>query len=358
MKKEEIAEIRKIVKPKDSCITEISSTYVNMDKEIIFSSRNHYWNISEQSREIYGDIFAKALSGRLERNLISLDFPIEEEKEDGKQFRLYKAVRSESDDNLDEIIESIIEHYRPKSNYAILIAKGAYDVPTKAKDEYVLEDTDGVYRFMVCAICPMDLSKPGLCYKNQENSFVENTRNWMVQMPEAGFLFPTFRDRNANVHECLYYTNKITELHPELIEDVLGCQMVLNADEQREMFKEIVETSLERTDIEDIIELNRNLNIYTKEASEEGERAKLGKRELINFLSALGAKDIDMNDEDIQIMAENVADNKYSIVTAGNIQIKTNEDGVALLKQRVIDGRKYLLVPIEEMHMNGINIKS
>ena len=38
----------------------------------------------------------------------------------------------------------------------------------------------------------MELSKPGLSYNPEENTFQNRVRDWVVSLPETGFLFPAF----------------------------------------------------------------------------------------------------------------------------------------------------------------------
>lgn len=357
MIKSEISEIKKVLKSEDYAISEVWSTYVNMSKEVIFSSKNYYSNMSKEVREVYSSIFVKSLSGKQERNLLTLDFPIEEEQEGGKQLKLYNRLKDQTGDGIEDLINEIIENYNPKSNFAILIAKANYDVPKKTSDDLELGDSEEVYNFMVTAICPMDLDKPSLCYDRDENDFVENPRNWTIQMPEIGFLFPTFSNRQSNVHECMYYVKKANEVHLELMEGVLGCQLSLNAYEQKEKFNEIVESNLDDLSIGDLVELNKNINIFTEEMRRDGENTKLKNMQIENLLTSISNKEIDI-EEDIEIMADNIAEKNYNILTAGTILIRTNHEGIELIKQRSIDGRDYLVIPMDEVELNGIKLKS
>ncbi|MFM1525356.1 MULTISPECIES: DUF4317 family protein [Helcococcus] len=356
MKKKELNEIKKAIKSDDFAITDVWATYVNMTKEIIFSTKTNFVVMNEEIREVYAAIFSKVLSGAQGRNLLTLNFLPEEEIEGGKQDILYKTVRDATGEKYQDLIDKIIENYNPKSNYAILIAKGSYDIPRKASDGEFLEDSEDVYNFMVVAICSMNLTKPSLCYKSEQNDFVENPRNWTVQMPDTGFLYPTFTNRQRNIYECLYYTRKVVDIHEEFIDGVLGCEMKLNPVEQKEKFNEIIENNLPDLKISDFVELNKNIAIFTEELKNEGETPKLKSRQLKQFLTSAGAENVELED-DLEIMAENVTNKSYNIVSGGNITIRTNNDGIAFIEQRVIDGRPCLVIPMDEVELNGIKLK-
>ena len=63
-----------------------------------------------------------------------------------------------------------------------------------------------VYEYILCSICPVTLSKAGLCYNAVTNSIEDRIRDWIVTDPANGFLFPAFNDRSTDIHNILYYT--------------------------------------------------------------------------------------------------------------------------------------------------------
>lgn len=71
----------------------------------------------------------------------------------------------------------------------------------------------------MCSICPVKLDKAGLCYNAEKNSIEDRSRDWIVQAPDAGFLFPAFNDRNTDLHSMLYYTRNPEILQPALLEE-------------------------------------------------------------------------------------------------------------------------------------------
>lgn len=108
---------------------------------------------------------------------------------------------------LNEFYDKVIESYDYGENYLILLIHSVYDVPGKTSDGMEMEDaSDEVYDHILCAICPVKLSKPGLSYQAETNSFHDRIRDWIVELPEVGFLFPAFNDRCADIHNILYYT--------------------------------------------------------------------------------------------------------------------------------------------------------
>ena len=72
----------------------------------------------------------------------------------------------------------------------------------------------------------------------------DRIRDWLVQPPELGFLFPAFNDRNMDIHSLLYYSKNADEVDEVITDKLLGCRMPLPAKSQKETFNAIVEESL------------------------------------------------------------------------------------------------------------------
>ena len=101
-----------------------------------------------------------------------------------------------------------------------------------------------VYEHLLCSICPVKLSKAGVCYNEETNSIMDRIRDWIVEVPQKGFLFPAFTDRNSDIHSLLYYSKNPEELQPEFVEEFLGCRIPLTAKTQKESFHTIIEETL------------------------------------------------------------------------------------------------------------------
>ena len=58
---------------------------------------------------------------------------------------------------------------------------GSYDIPQRTTDGLEMDDaSDYVYNFILCSICPVKLSKAGLCYNAQTNHIEDRIRDWIV----------------------------------------------------------------------------------------------------------------------------------------------------------------------------------
>ena len=51
-------------------------------------------------------------------------------------------------------------------------------------------------------MCPVKQSKPALRYFAAESEFHSRESDWVVGLPELGFMFPAFEERGANINRA------------------------------------------------------------------------------------------------------------------------------------------------------------
>ena len=174
MIKKEISEIKRRFTPSNCTVSRICGCYVDGEKNKKTTFKEAFLSLPEEDMFKYFDILRKNLSGALGKNLINLEFPLDSEMEGGTQEFLLRlrASRLQDDALLDTFYDRIIEAYDYVGNYLILLIHDAYDIPGKTSDGLAMEDaSDEVYSYIMCSICPVDLSKPGLSgVKSDENA--------------------------------------------------------------------------------------------------------------------------------------------------------------------------------------------
>ena len=274
MNKKEVTEIKKQFTPHNCAITRICGCYVDGEKEKKTELKEAFLSLPEEEMFKYFDIFRKSLSGTIGKNLLNMEFPLETESEGGTQEFLLKLRNSRltDDDLLTEFYNRVIDSYDFPENYLILLIHAVYDIPGKASDGTEMFDaSDEVFDYILCCFCPVKLSKPALSYHADENSFHERIRDWIVEMPDAGFLFPAFNVRSTDIHSTLFYTKNTKEPHSEFMANGLGCGIERTATEQKMAFHSIVRNVLgaedEHTD-EVLLDMQQNLSDMIDEYAE------------------------------------------------------------------------------------------
>lgn len=242
MNRKDVLEIKRRLK-KDSCtFTRMCGCYVDGERNRVVKLSETFLNLEDEEFYKYLEIAKKALSGTVGNNLLELEFPLEEESTGGKQ-QFLTALRSsalQNEDLLERFYDLIIDNYEYAGNYLILIFHDAYDVITKSSDNSKLDESEEVYEYLLCAICPVSLSKPGLGYLADANRIGPRIRDWIVCAPDSGFIFPAFTDRSSDIHSVMTYHRNPKEPHTELMETILGCMARRTATEQKLTFESIV----------------------------------------------------------------------------------------------------------------------
>lgn len=372
MNKKEISEIKKQFTQSKCAITRICGCYVDGEKNKKTELKQAFLALPEEEMFKYFNIFRKALSGTIGKNLLNMEFPFEAEEESGTQDFLMqlKSTALKDDNLLEEFYDKVIEHYYSVENYLILLIHAVYDVPGKASDNAEMFDaSDEVYEHILCCICPVTLSKPGLAYDEESNSFKTRICDRVVDMPDIGFLFPAFNDRSADIHGLLYYASKPEELRFDFVEPVLGCEVPMSAGGQKETFQTIVEETLgDGCEYEVVKTIHEKLNEMIEEKKDEPEPVILDKAEVKRLLEYSGVEEEKLTGFDeyyeaaagerTRFVATNVANTRQFEIKTPDVVVKVSPDRTDLVQTKIIDGRKCLVIELnDQVQVNGIYVR-
>lgn len=226
----------------NSSIDRLAGCYVDCNKNRVLDFNETFLNLQEEEFYKFLEIAKKTLSGAVGNNLLELEFPTEEEQDGGRQC-FFAGLRSsglKDEAMLDRLYSEIIEKYAYTGNYLILVFHDSYDVMSKTSDGIELDESEEVFEYVLVSVCPVELSKPALGYRPDENRIGARLRDWVVGNPDIGFLYPAFDNRSTDIHKVDYYTRDPKNTHAEFIEDVLGCTPRRTAYEQRRTLGAIV----------------------------------------------------------------------------------------------------------------------
>ena len=373
MNKKEVLEIRKQFTPANCAITRIAGCYVDHEKNKKVESKSAFLSLPEEDAFKYFDIFRKTLSGSVGKNLLNLEFPTKQEMPGGTQEFLMKLRKSKLEDDqlLEEFYDRIIESYNYGENYYIVLIHAMYDIPGRASDGTEMYDaSEEVYEYLLCSICPVSLSKAGLSYHAESNCIQDRIRDWVVGMPDKGFLFPAFNDRSTDIHGVLYYTKKSEDLQQELIEQLLGARMPMSANTQKETFQMLIEDTLgEDGDYKTIRNIHDTLNDMIEEHKEKPEPLQLDKADVRKVFEQSGVssekmESFDQNYEETagektSLLAENITETKKFQIETPDIVIKVNPGRTDLVDTMVVNGRKCLVIAVDDsLEVNGIPVRT
>lgn len=256
MNTKDILEIRRRF-TKDSCtITRLCGCYVDADKNKITTFNETFLNLEDEEFYKYLDMIKAMFKGKVAEklgdNLLECKFV---QGQQGASTAQLLQLRSDlkNDEALEAFYDMVIDSYDYIGHYLILVAHDAYDVITKTSDNNEIDESEDVYEYLICAICPVGLTAPGLSYKEDENRIAPRIRDWVVGAPNSGFLYPAFTDRKEDREHVLFYSKDAAEPRHELVEYGLQCEPKLTGTEKRNMFEKAVEQTLGEDLLEDAL---------------------------------------------------------------------------------------------------------
>ena len=349
MNKKEVLELKRRFKKEAATFTRVCVCYVDGNHNKVCKFGNTFLNLEEDEFYKYLEIANKALSGTIGNNLLELKFPIEEEEVGGRQHILMalRASKLEDENLLDTFYDLVIDTYDHAGNYLIVLFHDAYDVMSRTSDNNNLDESEEVYEYLICAICPVDLSKPGLGFLEDEHRIGPRVRDWVVGAVDTAFLFPAFNDRSTDIHSTLFYTKNTKEPHSEFMANGLGCGIERTATEQKMAFHSIVRNVLgaedEHTD-DVLLDLQQNLSDMIGEYAEthdDDEDVFLLDKEVVTKLladseiseekAAKIEKSVDEAFGEKPPAAENVIDSKALVQNELRVEKMALEDQVGTL---------------------------
>lgn len=113
-----------------------------------------FLSLSDEEMFKYFDIFRKTLSGTIGKNLLNMEFPLQQELEGGTQEFLLKLRDSglKDEELVTQFYDRVISSYDFGENYLILLIHAAYDIPGKTNDGLDMDDAStDVYQYVLCS---------------------------------------------------------------------------------------------------------------------------------------------------------------------------------------------------------------
>ena len=372
MTRKELNEIKSQYTLEDCGILRLCGCYVDGERNKITQFNENFLNLPEEEKHKYFDIFKKTLSGTPGKNLVDMKFNVDAYADEGARTFLMNLRDSGLKDDrlLNEFYDRIINNYSYVGNYLILLINQVYDIPAVTTDNIEMDDaSDEVYSYILCSICHVNLSKPGLVYDEEDNNFHDKKQNHMVDVPDVGFLFPAFNKRSADEDMTLFYTKDVSEFEDGLIDCLLDCAVPLPAKQQKETFTSLVNEALgEEADLEIVKNIHENLEQIIEEKKQESPApVMLDKTEMKDLLEKSGVKEEKLENfeehfemaagEHGKLVASNVSSGKKFEVKTPDVVIKINSDKTDIVSTQIIDGRQCLVIQIDErLEVNGISV--
>ena len=375
MRAEDLRKIRKRIDTTLNNFRSIYGCYVNAAGETVSTMEIPVLDMETEEREMYAAILKKVLSGKAERNQITLEFPTDKVG-DSDEHRLLMALKSTQlrDDNMRELLyQRIMENLdMDGESYVIILAADTYDLRTKdVKDEEWSEESNEQFEYFLCAICPVKTSKAALQYLPGQQEFRGISTGTLLAPPALGFMFPVLDEGSADIYEAQYYTKSTAVNHGELITALFMMENPpMAADVQKDTFNFTLSESLGKECSLDVVTSLQARLTAKAEAVHEEDPSAIAEAYIEDIEDILSDKGV--SDESIKDFCESVGKrfdgagsfNIGNIVHKKNFEVRTPETKIVTdaetalrIKTKKIDGVTYILVPAgESVTVNGVDI--
>ncbi|WP_249872637.1 DUF4317 domain-containing protein [Oceanobacillus saliphilus] len=385
MNKKDIANIKKQFKLDNELlnIREIFNVYVQKESGDIYHHVSQPFQLLDrESQELFLVNFKKVLTGQLDSKLFNLKFS--QDVEDSTQATLFEGLRSDTTEDWKEHMLQIVEKMYANTVYdfdtVVTFISGHYQKATRKRD---LESGEGgndeVYssKFILCSLNKTNQPKKNLVFDYIEKEFKANSDVDPIinlTQPLTGFLFPAFNDNTADVNHILYSAGKVNQPDGSFIEDVLNCEDIITAAEDKDCFELIVSNVIgDKVDSKVISNIYEEIGKIVQENDEDDEEEMespiLDYRDVEKILTVSGVEDVD-TEKVINAFQTVVDDEKHefkaSSLVPKTIKINTEMASIALspkdlknIKYITFNGKRCLLLEIDEdVSLEGFQLET
>ena len=377
MNQRDTAELKRRLNPEKRNPSVICGCYTDHIGNPISFFEMPIYMLREQENEKYMEIFRKVLSGQIGQNLSPVAFPPENDdlllrvrnsalKDETvlREFfdRLIAGIRAEHPD-----MQSV-EDAQNADNWLILVLYDDMDVRQRDPNEEVdHENSDRAFSYFLCAVCPVKQEKPVLRYVPSESLFRDRVPEWLAGAPSLGFLFPLYEGGAADVNAMLFFTKEKKDAHEAFLKAAFNVEPVMPAAEQTDNFQALLAQALgTECSLNVVQEMHEAVSelIEEQQKDKDAEPLMLSKQDVARVLTDAGVSEerteafrqgFDATfGANAALPAVNIVAPKQFKVDLPSVSIKVDPKQADLLETRVIDGRNYLLIPIEgDIAVNG-----
>jgi hypothetical protein len=261
-----------------------------------------------------------------------------------------------------------VEDAQHADNWLILMLHDGMDVRKRDVNEEIdYENSDLAFSYILCAVCPVKQDKPALRYTPEDGLFHDRPPEWLAAAPVLGFLFPLYEGGAADVDAFLFYTKDSRDAHAAFLKAAFNVEAEMPASEQTDSFQALLAQSLgTECSLGVVQEMHEAVSelIEERQKDKDAEPLMLSKQDVARVLTEAGVsgekaeafqQGFDATfGEGAVLPAVNLVAPKQFKVDLPSVSIKVDPKQADLLETRVIDGRSYLLIPIDgDIAVNG-----
>ena len=180
--------------------TRIAGCYVDRDGDFDGSFNINFLKLSVSERTKKLKLAKEIPFAATNVNLKKYEYT-QSARKPGSMWQLLMAMNEcglKNDALMDTFYDVVMEHYRADREYAILVFHDRYDIPAKGSDRERQWESEKVFEYMICAVCPL-------------------SGEYEPDKPVCGFLFPALTDRSGDLNHIDVFQADADRPHNEIL---------------------------------------------------------------------------------------------------------------------------------------------
>ena len=200
IEREDMLELTRRMTTKRSSMTRIAGSYMDPEGFVDGTFNTNFLKLSASDKEKNLNLAKSVPFAETNTNLKMYEFS-EKAMRPGGIWQLLMAMKScglKNDALMDTFYELVGECYHSDHDYAVYVFHDRYDVPVKTADKERQWESEEVFEYLICTICPV-------------------TGDYEPGKPECGFLFPAFVNRSSDENFVNIFQADPQSPHTELV---------------------------------------------------------------------------------------------------------------------------------------------
>ena len=198
--REDMLELTRRMTLSRTSFTRIAGCYVDRDGDFDGSFNINFLKLSASERTKKLKLAKEIPFAATNVNLRKYEYT-QSARKPGSMWQLLMAMNEcglKNDALMDTFYDVVMEHYRADRAYAILVFHDRYDIPAKGTDKERQWESEEVFEYMICAVCPL-------------------SGEYEPDKPVCGFLFPAFTDRSGDLNHIDVFQADADKPHIEIL---------------------------------------------------------------------------------------------------------------------------------------------
>ena len=207
-------------------------------REVLSIQPMHFYHIeSETETACYAKTFSTVFNGGIRKRIYASQCsnngdgtPLNDMLENGF-----------TEENVSEYVGRVSEALNEDmTNFVVILAIGSMDMAVEKGGEDGHEKDFIVHKFIMCIICPMQMSGERLVCENMDSYIKDDVSKWVVNAPICAITYPAIIGGVPDNGYALYYTKKSDVDRKEFLNMSVGAKFPLMESDEKAWFNNTI----------------------------------------------------------------------------------------------------------------------